>query len=195
VASWGEEEAVSMEDPMDVQGAMGEYVSGEGQPEKLSPSVDQEHLEKGNAPDIVTSQRGPNGAQLLAEEPLDSDKKEAVQTGPVYRRKLKKLAAKEGTKPPSLEQAVATPEPVKPAQKSEGSAAKSLEKSESVKKRKPGFQKKDKSQEEATVVKNEGEFAIGDLVWTKLKGHPWWPSQVRNRNPHIRVHFLVTHVW
>lgn len=179
---------------MDVEGAMAENVSSEGQPENFSPSADQEHLEKGNAPEIVKSQRGPNGAQLLGEEPLDSDKKEAVQTGPVYRRKLKKLAAKEGTKPPSLEQAVTTPEPGKAEQKREGSAAKTLEKSESVKKRKPGFQKKDKSQEEAAVVKNEGEFAIGDLVWTKLKGHPWWPSQVRNRIPLIQVHFLVTTV-
>ncbi|EPS67506.1 hypothetical protein M569_07269, partial [Genlisea aurea] len=28
------------------------------------------------------------------------------------------------------------------------------------------------------VSENEGEFFVSDLVWGKVKGHPWWPGQI-----------------
>ncbi|GAB4831718.1 hypothetical protein Ancab_005730 [Ancistrocladus abbreviatus] len=25
---------------------------------------------------------------------------------------------------------------------------------------------------------NEGDFSVSDLVWDKVKSHPWWPGQI-----------------
>ena len=27
----------------------------------------------------------------------------------------------------------------------------------------------------------EETFEVGEIVWVKLKGYPWWPGMVRNK--------------
>ena len=35
------------------------------------------------------------------------------------------------------------------------------------------------------------KFAIGDLVWGKVRGHPWWPGVVTAvSGPKATVHFI-----
>ncbi|KAL5727004.1 hypothetical protein ACHQM5_000240 [Ranunculus cassubicifolius] len=34
------------------------------------------------------------------------------------------------------------------------------------------------TEEEETQVKREGKFSVCDLVWGKVKSHPWWPGQI-----------------
>lgn len=29
-----------------------------------------------------------------------------------------------------------------------------------------------------TVPPQEGDYMVGDLVWSKLQGYPWWPCMV-----------------
>ena len=43
-------------------------------------------------------------------------------------------------------------------------------------------------------------FNIGEIVWTKLKGHPWWPTAIWEllpaksdiTEPRYRVNFLAS---
>jgi len=33
------------------------------------------------------------------------------------------------------------------------------------------------------------DFKVGEIVWTKLRGHPWWPSRV-----YINIFYHSLHV-
>ena len=49
--------------------------------------------------------------------------------------------------------------------------------------------------ESALPVETEGEkeklpWSVGDIVWSKIPGHPWWPSLVANE-PNTEVYFKV----
>lgn len=43
---------------------------------------------------------------------------------------------------------------------------------------KPGSLMKDHRVSYQLQSENEGEFAVFDLVWGKVKSHPWWPGQI-----------------
>lgn len=152
---------------------------GDGASPSEGQGEEEHHIENSpGAPDAAPDtapDTAPDSSPLLVDEALPSEPSEAPTNGPVYRRKLKKLAAvgAEEVGPSGAGTGLA-----EEGGKNEGGSGKVVTKGESGKKRKPGFQKKDKGQVEEALVWMEGEFEIGDLVWTRLKGHPWWPSQV-----------------
>lgn len=39
-----------------------------------------------------------------------------------------------------------------------------------------------------TEVQQQVQFSVGDIVWAKVSGYPWWPCMITT-DPELKLHF------